>query len=70
MGESLRFSYDRESDILYIHLRDGPSESVEELDDGIIVERDEKGGVMGIEVWNAKKRGILKQLAEITAGTV
>ena len=70
MAEGLRFSYDHENDILYIHLKDGPSESLEELEDGIIVERDDRGIVMGIEVWDAKKRGILKQLAEITAGTI
>lgn len=47
----MKSSYDPEQDILYIHLEDGPSASVEEIEDNIIIEKNESGNVMGIEIW-------------------
>lgn len=64
--QSLRFSYDADQDVLYLHFKDGPSETVKEIEQQVIVELDRSGEVMGIELWNAKRRGLLKQLTEIT----
>jgi uncharacterized protein YuzE len=58
----LKVSYDSEQDILYFHFKDGASQSVKEIEQQVIAELDKSGEVMGIEVWNAKKRGLLKQL--------
>ncbi len=64
--KGLRFSYDSEQDILYLHFKDGPAQSVREVEDRVIVELDRAGEVMGIEVWAARGRGLLRQLQEIT----
>lgn len=61
----MKLNYDSESDILYMHFRDGPAEAVTEVDDSVIVELDSKGEVKGIELWGIRKRGVLKQLAQI-----
>jgi uncharacterized protein YuzE len=52
----MKVSYDSEDDILYMHFKDGPAEAVREVGDGVIVELDEKGEVMGIELWGIRKK--------------
>ena len=61
----MKFIYDQQEDVLYFQFIDGPSESVKEIENNVIVELDDLGELMGIEFWNAKKRGLLKQLTEI-----
>ncbi|MDG6964846.1 MAG: DUF2283 domain-containing protein [Nitrososphaerota archaeon] len=60
----MKLTYDPEVDILYFHFKDGPAESVREVEDEVVVELDRKGEVMGIEVWGLRKKGVLKQLAQ------
>jgi uncharacterized protein YuzE len=50
--------------ILYFHFRDGPAGSVKGVEDDVMVELDDEGEVMGIEVWDAKKKGILRRLTK------
>jgi uncharacterized protein YuzE len=57
----LRALYDPETDILYLHFMDGTAEEILEVGENIIVELDKKGRIMGIEVWSASKRGVLKK---------
>ncbi|MBI4258513.1 MAG: DUF2283 domain-containing protein [Thaumarchaeota archaeon] len=61
----MKISYDSEEDILYMHFKDGPAEGVKEVEDNVIVELDRRGEVMGIELRGIRKKGILKQLAEV-----
>ncbi|MBI3023974.1 MAG: DUF2283 domain-containing protein [Thaumarchaeota archaeon] len=63
----MRLSYDSKSDILYMHFKDGPAESVREVEDNVVVELDNKGEVMGIELWGIRRKGILKELTQIVA---
>jgi uncharacterized protein YuzE len=58
----MKLDYDAKDDVLYFHFRDGPAESVKEVEDNVMVELDDDGEVMGIEVWGAKKSGVLRQL--------
>ena len=58
----MKLDYDAEGDILYFHFKDGPAESVKEVEDNVMVELDDDGEVMGIEVWGAKKKGVLRRL--------
>ena len=60
----MKLDYDADGDILYFHFRDGPAGSVKEVEDNVMVELDAAGEVMGIEVWAAKKKGVLKQLTK------
>ena len=58
----MKLDYDAKDDVLYFQFRDGPAESVKEVEDNVMVELDDDGEVMGIEVWGAKKNGVLRQL--------
>jgi len=66
-AEGMKLDYSAEDDILYFHFKDGPAESVKEVEDNVMVELDKKGEVMGIEVWRVRKKGVLKQLTRATA---
>ena len=63
----MRLSYGSKSDILYMHFKNGPAESVKEVEDNVVVELDNKGEVMGIELWDIRRTGILKELTQIVA---
>jgi uncharacterized protein YuzE len=41
---------------------DGTAEEVIEAGDNVIVELDEKRRIMGIEIWNASRRGVMEEL--------
>jgi uncharacterized protein YuzE len=56
--QPVKVLYDTETDILYLHFIDGTAEEVIEAGDNVIVELDEKGRIMGIEIWNASKEGL------------
>jgi len=60
----VRAWYDKSVDIFYILFEDGPSREVVEVDADVHLELDEKGKVIGIEIWNAGKRGLIKQVAK------
>jgi len=59
--------YDKSVDILYMLFREGPSHKVIEADSDVHLELDEKGKIMGIEIWDAGKSGLMKQVAKATA---
>jgi len=40
---------------------------VVEADPDVHLELDEKGKIMGIEIWNAQKSGLIKQVTKATA---
>jgi len=42
--------------------KEGPSYEVIEADPDVHLELDEKGKVMGIEMWNAQKSGLIGQV--------
>ena len=61
--------YDKDVDILYMLFKEGPSHEVIEADPDIHLEFDEKGEIMGIEIWNADKSGLIKQVAKAITET-
>jgi len=70
MEESkVRAWYDKPVDILYLLFKEGPSHEVIEADPDVHLELDENGKIMGIEIWNAKKSGLIKQVVEAIAET-
>ncbi len=48
---------DREADAMYIRLSEEASVSTEEIEDGLVVDLDEAGRVVGIEVLYLSERG-------------
>ena len=61
--------YDPEADILYIVLRKGPVEDTIEVDEDVFVEVDEKGNIVGIEIWRAS-RNLLDHLSQAIAARI
>jgi len=59
----MKVSYDQESDILYLVLREGPVCDSEELDEDVRVEYDKDGRIGGIEIFDAR-RNLGKVMAE------
>lgn len=65
----MKVHYDREQDILYLAFKDGPSHEILESAPNVIVELDENKEIMGLEIWNAKKTGLLEQVGRINSGS-
>jgi uncharacterized protein YuzE len=49
----MRLSYDPETDSLYIHLIERPSKDSDEVADGVVLDFDENGGLVGIDLQHA-----------------
>jgi len=62
--DKVRAWYDKAVDIFYMLFEEGLSHEVVEVDSDVHLELDEKGKVIGIEIWNAGKRGLIKQVAK------
>jgi uncharacterized protein YuzE len=60
----VRAWYDKSVDILYLLFKEGPSHEVIEADPDVHLELDENGKIMGIEIWNAGKIGLIRQVAK------
>jgi uncharacterized protein YuzE len=52
----MKIKYDKEVDILYIHFSDGKIVESDEDKPGIILDYDELGNIVGIEVINASTK--------------
>ena len=52
----MKVKYDREVDILYISLNEGPVSESDESKPGIIIDYDESGNPVGIEILSASTR--------------
>ena len=65
----MKTTYDEETDILYVVVREGAASDSEELGDDIRVEYDGKGKIVGIEIQNAR-RNIGKPMAQEIAQQV
>lgn len=50
-----KFSYYKESDSLYIHLKDGEEDRFEEIVPGIHIEFDQNNEMIGIEILKASR---------------
>lgn len=56
--------YDKSTDIFYMLFKEGPSHEIIEADPDVNLELDEKGKIIGIEIWNAQKSGLIKQVTK------
>ena len=65
----VKASYDKEEDILYLLFKEGTTHHVIEADSDVHLELDKKGKIMGIEIWNARSSGLIKQVEDAIAET-
>jgi len=65
--DSMRVRVDHAADAIYLNLTDRPIKDSEEVADGIVVDYDDAGRIVGIEILDASKRtddpAVLKQFS-------
>lgn len=59
----MKLSYDPATDSLYIHLADRPSVDSDEVADGVVLDFDGDGALVGIDVQHASKKTDIRSLA-------
>lgn len=59
----MKLSYDQATDSLYIHLTDRPSVDSDEVSDGVVLDFDENGALVGIDVQQASQKADIQNLA-------
>ena len=58
----MKFNYDLKTDSLYIELSEKPSVDSNEVSNGVVLDFDEVGNLVGIDVQHASKNVDLKHL--------
>ena len=62
----MKIEYDPEADALYIQIREAhPSDNID-IEEGVTVDVDERGHIVGVEILDASKRLSPSDLASIT----
>jgi uncharacterized protein YuzE len=61
----MRINYDEEVDALYIRLKESPYYESEEIKEGVILDYDEQGNLIGIEILDAAKYLSLEELTTL-----
>ena len=51
----MKLHYDRETDSLYIDLNARPSVNSREIQDGLVIDLDDKGQIVGIDIQHASE---------------
>lgn len=64
----MKINYDKSVDALYIELGRGKVSKTIEKKDGLLVDLDKKGGILGIEVLDYSKIASRKEKLQIHAG--
>jgi len=59
----MKISYDKATDSLYIHLVDRPSMDSDEVNDGVVLEFDANGALVGIDLQHASQRMDINSLS-------
>ena len=59
----MKISYDKATESLYIHLADRASVESDEVKDGVVLDFDADGALVGIDVQHASKRADLNNLS-------
>ena len=58
----MKLKYYPDTDSLYKDLSEKPSVSSQEISEGVVIDFDEKGNIVGIDIDNASKKIALKAL--------
>jgi len=62
----VKIEYDPEADALYIQIRDVPPSDNIDIEEGVTVDVDAEGHIVGVEILDASKRLSPSDLANIT----
>jgi uncharacterized protein YuzE len=61
----MKIEYTRSSDALYVYFKEAYVEKSKEIEDGVVVDFDKNGCIIGIEILNATDRFSLSDLVNI-----
>ena len=61
----MEITYDKDADAVYIEFRKGEFAKNKKMDDFTILDLDEQGGILGIELLDASKRLPPESLSEV-----
>lgn len=59
----MKLNYDAATDSLYIHLTESPSVDSDEVADGVVLDYDAAGALVGIDVQHASQKADIHRLA-------
>jgi uncharacterized protein YuzE len=59
----MRLAYDPATDSLYIHLTDSPATDSDEVSEGVVLDYDANGALVGIDVQHASKKADIRRLS-------
>ena len=59
----MRLNYDVATDSLYIHLAERPAVDSDEVVDGVVLDYDAAGALVGIDVQHASQKADIRRLA-------
>lgn len=62
----MKIEYSKEADALYVHFKEEYVAKSLEIEDGVVVDFDEKGHLIGIEVLDVSQRFSLSDIANIS----
>ncbi|KJR41069.1 hypothetical protein MCHI_003029 [Candidatus Magnetoovum chiemensis] len=62
----MRIEYDKEVDALYIKLRDGNIADTQDINEGVTLDIDDNGLIIGIEILDASERLTLSDIESLT----
>ncbi len=66
----MKIEYDSEADALYIQLRDAYVDNNIDIEEGVTVDVDKGGHIIGLEILDASKKLSLKDIANISIETL
>ena len=58
----MRFSYDKQNDSLYLHFSERAGATVMEVSDGVVLDLDDSGSVVGLDIEHASRKVDLSTL--------
>ena len=62
----MKIEYSKDVDALYIRLREAQSEDSMDIEEGVTVDLDEKGHIVGIEILDASEKMNLTDLVNVS----
>jgi uncharacterized protein YuzE len=61
----MKITYDPEGDVLYIELRHVPASDSSDVEEGVTVDLDSEGHIIGVEILDASERMTPDELANV-----
>jgi len=61
----MKIEYSKESDAIYVYFKEEYVAKSKEIEDGVVVDFDEKGQLVGIEVLDVSQRFSLSDIANV-----